>query len=866
LLALIVLALASVALITAFETDISASAEHRNLTNFDTALASSLAVTSSAIQDGYTSVFSACPIPSNSLAGYPSESVLTQDLGINGFTAQIAATATQPAIEYTGGSTFTTTCTNATANTPGNVGEPQLINVVVTNTAKGISQSDTVIVVDPTPIQASGSNTNGAAQIIFSTQPGGATVGTPFTTQPAIEVLDSTGHIVTSNFSSIIITLDPAVGTPGAVLSPCQGQETSGIIEYSGCAINEVGGGYQLIATEGSGASALTAYSGPFSVYPDQLATPTITNVAPSSTTAGALTVTFTSPPNSQAFTATACTDAAMSLNCVTAASITSGGSITGLTQGVSYYVQVTATATGNYFAATSPPYQPAVMATVQLAAPSGVSATAGTVAGSLVVSFTPTTPIASNQTYSVRACTNSAMTQGCVTNANYTQGSNLTGLTYTPGSATNYYYVTVLANASTGYLASPPSTPPVQSSAVESAVKTPTLSATQPSASQVGSITATFSEPSGGVPPSSFTATVCTNSAMTTGCITVPNYTTNSQISGLTPGSIYYLTITAVSSTPGYVSATTAASSATMATVQLAAPTGLSATYGSAAGTIALSLTPPIGAPSGQTYTVLACTDSGMSKGCLTYSTWAPGANLTNIPYTPGSPGTAYYIDATANPSSGYLVSPVSSQVSWADTSKLLAPTALSVLYGTTAGSIQVSFTPPATVGAGQTYTVMACTNNGMTTGCITNANFTSGSSVTNSNYTAGSTTATYYVEVTANASTGYAASSPSNPPVSHLEMGQVAAPGTPTGTTFSTTVITIRFNNSTGVAPASYTAMACTDLAMTLNCVTHNNYTSNAQFTGLTANANYYVQITAVGPTGYLSNTSPVSARVRA
>jgi type II secretory pathway pseudopilin PulG len=866
LLAIIVLSLASVALITAFETDISASAEHRNLANFDTALASSMAMTSSVIQDGYTSVFNTCPTPSDSLAAYPPESVLTSSLDINGYTAQIAASGTQPAVEYSAGDgTYTATCTNATANSSGNVGEPQLINVVVTDTATGLSRSDTVIVVDPVPVQAGGANSNAASQLLFTTEPEGATVGAPFTTQPAVEVLDSTGHIVNTNIGSITLSIDPALGTPGAVLSPCPGQETSGIVDYSGCSINEIGTGYELEATEGSLPNELTAYSTPFSVYSAQIPTPTITNVAPSPSLAGALVVTFTSPPNSQSFTAKACTDVSMSLNCVTAATITSGGSITGLTQGSDYYVQVTASATGNYLASTTPPYQPAVMATVQLVAPGGVAASAGTVAGSLVVSFTPPAPpalVAPNQVYTVTACTNSNMSAGCVTNTNYTQGSNLTGLNYTAGGATSFYYVDVLANGSVGYLASPPSTPAVESSAVESAVKTPTGFSAAPSASQIGAIVAVFTEPTGTVAPSSFTATLCTNSAMTAGCITVPNYTSNSQISGLNPGSSYYVTITAVSSTPGFASATTGVSPATLATVQLVAPTGLSANYGTAAGTITISFTPPVTVAPGQTYTATACTNSGMTVGCVTNANYASGSNLSGPTYTIGSPGTNYFITVTANPSSGYLVSPASSQVSQADTSQLAAPTAVAVGYGTTVDSISVAFTPPTTVAAGQTYTLKACTNGGMTAGCVTNTNFTSGSNVANLNaVTAGTPGTTYFVQITSNASIAYVASTPSVV-ASHAEMSQIGQPGTPVVSTGSTTgSIVATFGNPPGSAPSSYTAMACTNAQMSTGCVTKTGYTSGAQFTGLVSGTSYFVQITAIGPAGYLNNTSNTS-----
>jgi hypothetical protein len=482
-----------------------------------------------------------------------------------------------------------------------------------------------------------------------------------------------------------------------------------------------------------------------------------------------------------------------------------------------------------------------------------------------LVVNFTPTTPVAPNQEYTVAACTNSAMSQGCVTNTNYTPGSNITGLTYTAGSSTpSYYYVDVLANGSAGYLASLPSTPAVESSAVESAVKTPTSFSTSPSASQVGSITAAFTE-TGAVPPASFTATVCTNSAMTAGCFTVPNYTSNSQIGGLTPGSSYYVTITAVSSTPGYASATTAVSPATMATVQLLSPTGLSANYGPAVGTIIFSLTPPVGAPSGQTYTVLACTNSGMTTGCIPNASYVNGNNLTGLVYTPGSPGATYYIEATANPSSGYLVSPASSQVSQADTSQLLAPTITSAAYGTTDGSIQVNFTPPTTTAAGQTYTLEACTNKNMT-GCTINTNYTSGSNEALTAPTQGTAGTTYYVEVLSNASAAYVASVYSGQ-ANHAQMSEVDTPAisrVQTGT--GTGDISITFSEG-GTTPTSYTALACNNTGMTgTSCVTKTGYTSGSQFTGLVSGTNYYVTITAIGPTGYLNSTSAVSGAVKA
>ena len=86
LLALIILALASVALITAFETSINASAEHRDLANFNSVLASSIATTTSQVQQDSNSVFSTC----QPLSAYPSGPQITAALGITGYSAAIA--------------------------------------------------------------------------------------------------------------------------------------------------------------------------------------------------------------------------------------------------------------------------------------------------------------------------------------------------------------------------------------------------------------------------------------------------------------------------------------------------------------------------------------------------------------------------------------------------------------------------------------------------------------------------------------------------------------------------------------------------------------------------------------------------------
>jgi hypothetical protein len=871
LLAVIILGIASVAMIAAFGTDISASAEHRELANFDTALASSIATTTSLIQGQYSSVFAACPATPGSLAGYPSASVLTAAVNIPGFTTSIQASGTLSAVEYTGTSQsgFTTTCTAATLSTPSNVSDPQLITLVVTDTQTGYSQTNSVVVDNPTPIAVSTGNSSGATQLVFATQPDGATAGSNFATQPILEVLDSNNHIVTTDLSPITLTLID--GTGGAALSStCSGVETSGVVIYSGCSVNQVGIGYELKASEPSPTqpgSLLTKSSAPFTVYAAQLATPAVGAVTPSTTTAGAINVTFSqkNAPQGQTYTIKACTDYAMSQNCTTPTAFTSGSDLTGLTPGTYYYVQITAVATANDAASTSPPPATPTMATVQLGAPGTPALSYGPTAGSLSVSIVPPAITAPGQTYTVYACTNNAFSPSCANVATNTTSATLTGLTFIPGSLAPPYYVWVAANANVaaGYLAYTPTGKATASQAATSAVATPTGLSAAPSSSQAGVISSSFTEttPQGGTAPSSFTAVACPVGT-TTGCVTVNNYTAGAPITGLTPGTNYTVQITAVTTATGFVSATTGPSPQAVATVQLATPSGVTLAYGLSAGALSVSFTPPTMIAANQTYTVEACTNAGMTQGCVTNPTFASGSSLTNLPFIAGQVGATYWVEVSANPSSGYLASPASTPISQAETSQLLAPSGVTLGYGPSAGSLSVSFTPPTLTVAPQTYTVEACTNVGMTQGCVTNTNFVSGSNLTNLPFTQGKVGTTYWVEVSANGASAYAASAFSASS-NHAEMSEIGQPGNPTlSRPFGTTKgIVATFGNSSGTAPSSYTASFCN--TATLICVTAPNYISGTTYdTGITSGATYTVQITAVGPTGYLNYLSTVSA----
>ena len=181
----------------------------------------------------------------------------------------------------------------------------------------------------------------------------------------------------------------------------------------------------------------------------------------------------------------------------------------------------------------------------------------------------------------------------------------------------------------------------------------------------------------------------------MTQNCVTQAPYTSGDQFTGLTAGTSYYVTITTVAPT-GFINASATSSSATLATSQLTAPSTVTLAYGSAAGSIKVTFAGSSNAPAGQTYSALACTDSGMSKNCVSAPSVTSGGQITGLSYSAGAAGTSYYVTVTANASAGFLASsPSAVSGAHADTSVLNAPTNLTVASSTTTvGAITASFT----------------------------------------------------------------------------------------------------------------------------------------------------------------------------
>src|ERR1019366_2416496 len=98
-------------------------------------------------------------------------------------------------------------------------------------------------------------------------------------------------------------------------------------------------------------------------------------------------------------------------------------------------------------------------------------------------------------------------------------------------------------------------------------------------------------------------------------------------------------------------------------------------------------------------------------------------------------------------------------------------------------------------------------------TTGCVTNANFTSGTNLTGLPFAAGSAGTSYFVTVTANAAAGSLVSPTTSAAGPQAATSQLNAPTSVTAAGSGFNGIKVTFTASTGTAPASYTAIACTN-----------------------------------------------------
>ena len=813
LMSLTVLSLVGVTMLTAFSTSISASAEHRSLASIDTVMRSAAETVTSQLQQRPSPLYVSCALPGDY------NNALTWSLP-TGYSASITSVA------YWNGKNFISTCVPASTT-------PQLLTLLVTN---GIYSDSMSVTIDD----------RGAI----------STVGTQLAVPTAVTLAPSTttSGALTATFSgssnapggqtySAIACTDSAMTANCVTRSPfASGLQITGLV---------AGQAYYATITANPSSGWLGATSatvGPIAAT-TQLNVPLITGVTGGSTT---LTVTFTTSagaPGGQSYSATSCTNAAMTTGCATVANFASGSQLTGLVSGTTYYLTVTANASSGYLAGVSTVTNAST--TTQLGAPTGVTLGYGTIVGSLTVAFTASANAPGGQTYSAQLCTNAAMTTGCVAVASLTSGAQVTGLV-----AGTLYYATVTANASSGYVAA------TSTVSVGAKATTQLLAPTGVvvvGGSTGGSLALSFTASANAAAGQTYTATACTNVGMSSGCITTSGVASGSSLVGMTQGATWYVTVTADAS-PGYLAATSTVASGVTST-QLAAPTGVGLAAGSstASGSLIVTFTASVGAPGGQTYSAQLCTNAAMTTGCVAVASITSGAQVTGL-----VAGTLYYSTVTANASSGYAAASSAVAGPTTATKQLLAPTAVTGAAGSTGGNLTVTFTGSSNGPGGQLYSATACTNAGMSTGCVTNGSITSGAQITGL-----TPSGAYYVTVTALASTGYVmATSTAVGPFTASSATQLAAP---TGVTlgFGTLAgsLTVNFTASSN-APGGqlYTVVFCTNAAMTTGCTSPVAVVSGAQISGLAAGTTYFATVTATASTSYLAATSTASAGVKA
>ena len=251
LLAIVILGLASVAILLAFGTSISGSAEHRNLATADTVLRTAAEVTTSLIQQQSSTQWGNCPNPAVPNPYSNLQSTVSTSLP-TGWTVQINPSGYPVGYWNSSSASFVSQanggCVQSTPASP-QINSPQQITITVTNSATGVVSSPlSFVVIDPVdrPLPVTGT----ASQLSFYASPSGTSnvAGVPLGTQPVVQLLDSNGNVVTNTLPYIQLSIS---GTSGASLTGCVGTPHPDGVYYSGCTINQAGT-YTLTATDTS--------------------------------------------------------------------------------------------------------------------------------------------------------------------------------------------------------------------------------------------------------------------------------------------------------------------------------------------------------------------------------------------------------------------------------------------------------------------------------------------------------------------------------------------------------------------------------------------------------------------------------------
>jgi hypothetical protein len=249
LVAILVLGLATTALMLGFMTSISSSANHKNLATLDASVrtATNEAISLVQQQANQTNGAFSCPDtfePNSANPGDPFNSSST-----------IKVTSYTP--EYWNGTSFSTSC-SPTGQPDYN---PQQINMMLTSTNESTPLTTvSTVIYDPSapPLPA---NIGAASKLVWLQSPSSGTLNTPVSPQPIVAVEDNAGNIVYSDLSSITLSVQSG---PGSLSINCSGVESYGVVPFGDCSLNAVGT-YTLNASN-SNQSVAAASSTSFSV------------------------------------------------------------------------------------------------------------------------------------------------------------------------------------------------------------------------------------------------------------------------------------------------------------------------------------------------------------------------------------------------------------------------------------------------------------------------------------------------------------------------------------------------------------------------------------------------------------------------
>ncbi|MGA2293841.1 MAG: hypothetical protein ABSG24_01315, partial [Acidimicrobiales bacterium] len=254
LLAVVVLGLASVALIIAFGTSISASADHRNLTTVRTLLASaSQQAIGEMQQSAQQALFASCnagpgTVGSPYTTGSTAVTLSVPPSYSSLYTVQfVAASGSLNPVEWWNATSasFQPTCP------AGYLNGPQLFTISVTQKSTGDTYYNSFTVTlpqDSTKSLVAGTGCQ-ATNLQFVTQPGPSP--TPANTplgQFTVAVNCANGAPLANDDSQVVLTL---TGGAGAALSCNPSSEINGYVYFTGCAVNTAGT-YTIVASDPS--------------------------------------------------------------------------------------------------------------------------------------------------------------------------------------------------------------------------------------------------------------------------------------------------------------------------------------------------------------------------------------------------------------------------------------------------------------------------------------------------------------------------------------------------------------------------------------------------------------------------------------